>query len=329
MPRDKKPQINVHHDSRWGTNVVIADFGARRRQELREASLTDSTDSRTMTRQADAWAAHRLMAALVERCDSGRLSRGREYYRAGNVVQVTIGRNRINGVVSGTQLEPFDVKIRLAAIPAKLRQAVEEQLLAEESTLRALLRGDAPGEEVEDILWNPQQAVACRCTCPDKAEVCKHAVAVGYEVCGMLTHTPEQILRLRGIAVEPLLEQIHHYSGRGSGGQGSRGRGVTGTNVVQLEQQERKNQASVQPTLPKNMSQQEFWGDPDTPVTWEPMQWDSGRERGDTQALMDALRTVSWTGVDQLQASHELEQCYDTLKENEHMFYNPPWCNAE
>ena len=70
----------------WGDNVVVADFGARRRRELAAGQTTPQVPRQ----ETETWAAATLMEALAQQADSGRLARGREYFRAGKILGVEL-----------------------------------------------------------------------------------------------------------------------------------------------------------------------------------------------------------------------------------------------
>lgn len=131
----------------WGDNVVVADFGARRRRELAAGQTTPQVPRQ----ETETWAAATLMEALAQQADSGRLARGREYYRAGKILGVELQTNVISGLVAGSQLEPFDVSIRLRSMGKRRLAFVEQELLMDASHVRSLVKGSAPGVDVEEF----------------------------------------------------------------------------------------------------------------------------------------------------------------------------------
>ena len=302
--------------TRFGDNVVIADFGARRRQE----AAGQDNGPRAPQSEKESWAAAQIMAALADNTDSGRLARGREYYRGNKVLGVEIAKDFITGLVDGTQLEPFDVSLRLRPLAQRKVEFLKDELLADQSHVRSLLYGSAPGMEVAAILMRPDHLSQASCTCPDRSVVCKHVVAVGYAVAARLTRDPVQILRLRGIDPEPFLAQISREDeSAGATSLLSRGQGPMLREVASKEKGEGEQAG------PEIVDQRKFWGDPAQRVTWGEIGVEIGLDQGDKQAIMAALRTVSWTGIDQLRAHHELERCYETLTDIEHVFDNLPW----
>ena len=297
----------------WGDNVVLADFGARRRREM----AAGKTEPKFPHRETEGWAASLLMEAVAENADSGRLARGREYYRADKVLGVELLANMISGLVAGTQLEPFDVTVRLRPLGDRQREFVKQELLMDASHMRSLARGSAPGDDVASILLRRDHIGQLSCTCPDKSAVCKHVVCVMYAVSARLTRDPLHILRLRGIDPAPLLQQL---------GQADHAAGVVPLGrSVEREKQQDSSKAAAADGTPEIVDTKAFWGEGTDDVTWEPFVEEWGMEKGDEQALMGALRTVSFTGVDQLYIRHELERCYETLSDSQLVFDNPPW----
>ncbi|WP_288813597.1 SWIM zinc finger family protein [uncultured Corynebacterium sp.] len=289
----------------WGDNVVVADFGARRRRELAAGQTTPQVPRQ----ETETWAAATLMEALAQQADSGRLARGREYYRAGKILGVELQTNVISGLVAGSQLEPFDVSIRLRSLGKRQLAFVEQELLMDASHVRSLVKGSAPGVDVAAILLRKDHLATTTCTCPDRSTACKHVVAVMYAVSAQLSRDPLQVLRLRGIDPVPLLQQLGHSDAP------SEPRPLRAVETARSEAED----------VPEIVDAAAFWGENSEPISWEPFSEEWGMEQGDTEAMMAALRTVSWTGVDQLYIRHELERCYETLTEIDLAFDNVPW----
>ena len=302
--------------TRFGDNVVIADFGARRRHEAVKAD----NGPRAPRSERESWAASQIMTALADNSDSGRLARGREYYRGGKVLGVELTKDCMAGLVDGTQLEPFDVSLRLRPLASRKAEFIKDELMADPSHVRSILHGSAPGTEVAAMLLRPDHVFQATCTCPDRSVVCKHVVAVGYAVAARLTQDPLHVLRLRGIDPEPFVTQLSRKD-ESAGVTSLRSR-REGRKLPEEASEEKKHKGDLRAEL---VDPKQFWGAVDQRVTWGTVEPESGLEQGDKQAIMAALRTVSWTGVDQLRAHHELERCYEVLMENEQMFDNLPW----
>lgn len=343
--------------TRWGDNVVMADFGSRRRAEHRAQQRGTSGEDvgggvRQRATERESWAASVLMEAIASGTDSGRLARGREYYRADRVVSLELDTNVAAAFVSGTQLEPFSVTIRLSPLGQKARAELFGEFVSDTSHVRSLLAGSAPGLELADRLFSAQHVSRVTCTCPDKTPICKHVVAVAYAVAERMTEDPMRIIRWRGLDPDAILQPLRDYNGPGvvplttgllgrvsddSAGSvdpaGATDAGSAGSSVTDISGHSGDSGGSghsgdasalsLSDSEPDLVDQKNFWGDPDARVTWSPLAPDSGLEKGRRQDLMNALRGVSWSTVDQVKTLHELELCYEDLMDAEPLFEHP------
>ena len=300
----KPPRRRSRTDATWGENVVLADFGARRRQEMDR--LRDAHG--THIRGEDSWASSQLMEAVSKATDSGRLARGREYFRGGKVLSVEFAENVVAGLVDGSQLEPFETSIHLRKLTDRQRDFVYDEMLSDSSHIRSILGGGAPGMDVASVLLHPGHVNRVSCTCPDKSAICKHVVALAYSAAERLEKDPSILLRWRGLNAQELLRPVQGWS---NGGVGASPR----------KQPQARNAGTVREQQSEQVDSAEFWGTAAEPVDWEPLSWESGLEQGDQKALNEAMRSVAWHAVDQLKATHELEVCFETLEKSEPMFY--------
>lgn len=300
----KQPRKRTRTDATWGDNVVLADFGAKRRQEMNR--LRDQHG--THIRGEDSWASSQLMEAISRSADSGRLARGREYFRGGKVLSVEFAENVVAGLIHGSQLEPFETSIHLRKLTDRQRDFVYHEMLSDSSHIRSLLSGGAPGLDVASVLIHPGHVYRVYCSCPDKSAVCKHVVALAYSAAEKLDRDASILLKWRGLNAQELLRPVQGWGGGGVG-------------ASPIRQQQVPAPAEGQADQPEQVDSAEFWGTAAEPVEWEPMQWESGLEQGDQKALKEAMRSVTWHAVDQLKAMHELEVCYETLESVEPLFY--------
>lgn len=301
---NKQPRNRTRTDATWGENVVLADFGAKRRQEMNR--LRDQHG--THIRGEDSWASSQLMEAISRSTDSGRLARGREYFRGGKVLSVEFAENVVAGLIHGSQLEPFETSIHLRRLTDRQRDFVHHEMLTDSSHVRSLLGGGAPGLDVASVLLHPGHVNRVSCTCPDKSAICKHVVALAYSAAERLDRDPSLLLKWRGLNPQELLRPVQGWGGGGVGASPNR----------QPQEQERLDKQANQP---EQVDSEAFWGTSAELIEWEPLRWESGMEQGDQKALNEALRSVTWHAVDQLKAKHELEVCYETLENVEPMFY--------
>lgn len=294
----------------WEGNVILADFGGRRRAEA--ATLRPRKPVPVDPLGPESWAGAQVLEAVTGATDRGRLERGRTYHRDGHVQSMELSTNAVVGLVAGTQPQPFEVVIKAAALSAKRRDFIAAEVAADPALVRTIVRGDAPPTDLAAMLLRPDQIRFEGCTCPDGAPVCKHAVAVVYQLADTFNHDPAAILQWRGVEAAEALRGLQLNQGgeqeRSSAQPNSRG----------------TTQQTTQQT-PAVLDQAEFWGSEERRVSWSPPPVESGLELGDRDALMRALRSLSWTSVDQLQTMHELELCLEMITDDSGRFDPTPW----
>lgn len=320
----------------WGDNVVLADFGARRRADLEHKHGKKSVRPALGSVEQEGWAPRQLMEGLAARADTARLARGREYYRAGNVLDVSLDVDVVHGEVAGTQLEPFSVMIQLTPLTPRQRSYVAGELESDSAALRALLAGKRPPLDIATILLHPGHVQSSVCSCPDRHPVCKHAVALGYSTAAVLQERPLEVCRWRGVEVNPsrALEPIGRADGAAdanggapgnaaSTGQGGEGRGdAPGSDGAP--------EASGSPFAEgRTVDPDAFWGTTSSRVFTPDFPVELGLDVGDRQALLRALRTVSWTSVNQIAILHDLELCYEALVDEDDRFDPEPWAPGD
>lgn len=290
----------------WDGNVILADFGARRRAETATPRVKTSVPADALG--PESWAGAQVLEAVTGATDRGRLERGREYHRDGHIQSMELSTNTVVGIVAGTQPQPFEVVIKAAALSAKRRDFIAAEVAADPALVRTIVRGDAPPTDLAAMLLRPDQILFEGCTCPDGALVCKHAVAVAYQLAGTFNHDPAAILQWRGVEAAEAVRSVQlGHVGEQEG------------NSAQPDSRSASQQA------PEVLDQAEFWGSEERRVSWSPPPVESGLELGDRDALMRALRSLSWTSVDQLQTMHELELCLEMITDDSGRFDPTPW----
>jgi uncharacterized Zn finger protein len=132
---------------------------------------------------------------------ANRLPRGRAYLRSGSVLDLTIGRGRVEAYVAGTEL--YRVTIGIAPLAKARWRRVVARCTGRISSLVGLLRGELSDDvlavltDARDGLFPEPRELALDCSCPDAALVCKHVAAVLYGVAIRLDARPELFFELR------------------------------------------------------------------------------------------------------------------------------------
>ena len=161
------------------------------------------------------WWSRRFVEVLESFALGTRLTRGRSYARAGQVVRLDIAPGVVRAVVQGSRPRPYQVHIALPPFPAKLWQRVETALAAQAFFSARLLAGDLPAE-LEDLFAAvgaplfpaTVSELEQRCSCPDAAVPCKHLAATFYLLAEAFDADPFALLHWRGRSRADLLDRL-------------------------------------------------------------------------------------------------------------------------
>jgi uncharacterized Zn finger protein len=168
-----------------------------------------------------AWWSKRFLDVLESFALGNRLTRGRSYARAGQVLALRVSPGKVTASVQGSRPRPYRVSIGLKPFPARIWTTVEEALAGQAIYSARLLAAEMPPdiEEVFDAAGAPlfpQRLAELRlaCTCPDAAVPCKHLAATFYLLAEAFDEDPFQILHWRGRDRESLLGRLRQLRGR-------------------------------------------------------------------------------------------------------------------
>ena len=146
-----------------------------------------------------------IVKRMVERSNSGVLTRGRAYARSGQTISMTIEPGRIHAMVQGSSAEPYSVTIACTVPPIqrqKLIAAFEHALTDPGAGIPA--RGSpALRDEIDSCHLLTGVPITAKCTCPYGA-VCKHCVALAYIAADRLDGSPIAIATFFGVRDEHL-----------------------------------------------------------------------------------------------------------------------------
>ena len=171
------------------------------------------------------WWSRRFIAALESYGMSGRLQRGRNYARRGQVIEFELRQGRVTARVQGSRPQPY--KVSIGVLPLTTRQWREvERRLASQALFRAkLLAGEMPAE-IERVFADcgtplfPRSAadLDMRCSCPDWEVPCKHLAAVCYVLAEAFDDDPFGMLAWRGRGRDELLAVLRQAGPRPGAG---------------------------------------------------------------------------------------------------------------
>jgi uncharacterized Zn finger protein len=164
---------------------------------------------------ARTWWSQRFIGVLEQIGVGGRLSRGRSYARAGQIVSMDVDVGAVRAVVQGSRPKPYQARIGIPAFGKAEWARIGQALVDDASYAAALLNGEMP-RDIESVFERvgltlfPASAadLAMDCSCPDFQVPCKHLAAVCYVLAERFDADPFQILALRGRDRETLLAEL-------------------------------------------------------------------------------------------------------------------------
>jgi uncharacterized Zn finger protein len=169
---------------------------------------------------AQTWWSGRFIAVLESIIVGGRLERGRNYARRGQVLAMDVTAGLVTALVQGSRVQPYRVRIGLGAFGQPEWAAAERALAGSAWYSAKLLAGEMP-DDIEDVFADlglalfPASAaeLSMYCSCPDWQVPCKHIAAVFYLLAEAFDDDPFRILAWRGRDREELLAGLHAARG--------------------------------------------------------------------------------------------------------------------
>jgi len=151
------------------------------------------------------WWSKELLSAMEQTADKGRLTRGRQYARAGQVLTLRIEPGVALGEVQGSQLTPFSASVQVRRLDEDAVAELVDRVRSSPGMLARLAAGILP-EELGPLLL-PRRAgeLDFDCTCPDDGWPCKHAAAVAFLLAEQVDEDPLAVLTLRGVDLTTLI----------------------------------------------------------------------------------------------------------------------------
>jgi uncharacterized Zn finger protein len=145
--------------------------------------------------------------------DAGRLTRGRTYARAGQVVNYHIESGAVAAEVQGSQPRPFSAALTLRTLRDERLDEVVDLVRTTPGMLAQLASGALPKELGPLLLPTTAAELDFACSCPDDGWPCKHVAAVCYIIAERLDEEPSVMLTLRGLDLDTLIGDVQNDSG--------------------------------------------------------------------------------------------------------------------
>ena len=190
------------------SNSSFQSFPASKRIQAEGGLAT----SRTRGAMADTWWSKRFTAVLESFGLGGRMTRGRTYARAGQVLSLEVNEGLLVAQVQGSRRTPYAVTVRLVTPTQTQWIKITDTLKSRLGYAARLLDGEVPtdleevfaaaGSKLFPTQWRDLRAT---CSCPDWGDPCKHQAAVLYVFADQLDRDPWRLIEWMGKSKDEIL----------------------------------------------------------------------------------------------------------------------------
>ena len=168
-----------------------------------------------LSHQDAPWWVQRWLELLDSYRFKKRLERARNYAKQGNVLTIEFDKGKVFALVQGTEVEPYQIQLSLDAFSDEDWDFIIDSLYQKAIFSAQLLAGKMP-DEIESIFVAnglnlfpfTLTEVHSRCSCPDKANPCKHIGAIYYQLADRFREDPFVIFQLRGRSKTEILRSL-------------------------------------------------------------------------------------------------------------------------
>ena len=161
------------------------------------------------------WWSQRWLELLDSYRFKKRLERARNYARQGNVLSIKFEGAKVLARVQGTDPEPYQVSLFLEPFSDEQWNYVIETMSQRAIFPAKLLAGEMPQNMEEVFTANglslfpfTLSEVRSKCSCPDKANPCKHVGAVYYQLGDRFSEDPFVLFQLRGRTKDQIIATL-------------------------------------------------------------------------------------------------------------------------
>jgi len=171
---------------------------------------------------SETWWGQRWNRVLESFGWGNRPARGRSDARAGHVLGWRTAPGLVTAHVQGSQRIPYKVTIKIKTLSGGEWDRVITALAGRAILVARLLAGEMP-QDIEEVFAEAKLSlfpaasrdIETTCSCPDRANPCKHIAAVYYVLGRRFDADPFLLFQLRGKEREELLQDLQ---GRRAGG---------------------------------------------------------------------------------------------------------------
>lgn len=303
-------------------NVIYVNFGARDRAPVAGRDMFAGPDAsshkprrkptraRAKAKGTRSTAADWLTDLAFAQADSGRMSRGRGYYQGGHVINVEFVPGSITAKVIGSQPQPFSVVImfpprtdpQLARLPDLISQL--------DGGIQAVRSGQFSPDMLKILFGGHPYKARYYCDCPDKAKVCKHIVATMMAAADRVAADPGLVFQLRGLNLAdmrlPKPAGAEPETSAPAGASGSRQKPQAAETAGSAKKADAPSPEAIAAATDR------FWNGGPLPEIPQ-LKTQSALADSDEQLLHKAMRTISYTSMDELCAVSDIEDLYYNL----------------
>lgn len=241
-----------------------------------------------------------------------RLERARNYAREGNVLNIDFQGGKVLARVQGSEPDPYQVSLSLEQFSHEDWDYVIEIMSQKALYSAQLLAGEMP-ETIEEVFTAsglslfPFQLseIRSRCSCPDKANPCKHIGAVYYQLADRFSEDPFVLFQLRGRTRQEILDGLRNVRSKAAGVKSS---GQKPESIPLSTQKKSAKANSKTSTAEPSFDISQFW------------QYNEPLESSlvvitpptDSKTILEILGTIPLASTDALAVRQYLEQVYST-----------------
>ena len=167
------------------------------------------------------WWVQRWLELLDSYRFKKRLERARNYAREGNVLSIDFQGAQVLAKVQGTATEPYEVSLSLEPFTDEDWDYIIETMSEKAIYSASLLAGEMPQNIEEVFEANGKRLfpfnlgeIQSQCSCPDKANPCKHIGAVYYQLGDRFSEDPFVLFQLRGRTKTQILDSLRQLRSR-------------------------------------------------------------------------------------------------------------------
>jgi len=164
------------------------------------------------------WWAQRWLDLLDSYRFKKRLERARNYARQGNVLSIKFQGSKVLAKVQGTEPEPYQVSLFLEPFSDEQWGYVIETMSQRAIFAAKLLAGEMP-QNIEEVFTANGLSlfpftlsdIRSKCSCPDKANPCKHIGAIYYQLGDRFSEDPFVLFQLRGRTKDQIIAALREF----------------------------------------------------------------------------------------------------------------------